>query len=112
MLHVLQAVCTDAVYAAQEAQRAPEGGAGGEPGARRELRSLQRMAAAAADPLARLGRSAAGVAMRRVGSTSALALTSGVGVLRASVGEQGDAKRHGFNVFATNRHAFCRRIVL
>ena len=83
------------MYAAQEAQRAPEGGAGGEAGARRELRSLQRMAAAAADPLVRLGRSAAGVAMRRVGSTSALALTSGVGVLRVSVGAHYSAMQYG-----------------
>ena len=91
MLRTLQAVCTDAVYAAQEAQRAPDGGAGGEPPARRELRSLQRVAAAAADPMVRLGRSAAGVAARRLGSTSALALTGGVGVLRISVGAHGSA---------------------
>ena len=84
-LRGLQAVFADAASAMQEALRAPDGG-GYDAGTRHELRSLQRMAVAAADPLVKLGRSAAGAAVRRLGSTSSLALTSSIGVLRVSVG--------------------------
>ena len=91
-----QSVFVDAAAAAQEALQDPEGaGDDGGGSRRREMRSLQRMAAAAADPLVKLGRSAAGVVARRLGSTSALALTGGIGVLRIGVGTlRGPAPAH------------------
>jgi hypothetical protein len=81
-----QGVFVDAAVAAQEAFQIPDGGGDDGGSTRRELRSLRRMTAAAADPLVALGRSTAGVVVRRLGSTSALALTGGIGVLRVGVG--------------------------
>ena len=82
----MQSVFIDAAAAAQEAFQTPDGGVDDGSSRRRELRSLRRMAAAAADPLVALGRSTAGVVVRQLGSTSALALTGGIGVLRVGVG--------------------------
>ena len=51
-----------------------------------ELNALQRIAAAASEPLLALGRSAGAVIFSGLGSTTAVALTSGLGILRLGVG--------------------------
>lgn len=52
-----------------------------------ELGALQRTAQAAAEPLIALGQSAASTALGYLGSSTAVALTSGLGVLRLGLGE-------------------------
>lgn len=56
----------------------------GQPGG--ELGTLQRAARAAAEPLSALGQSVAGAALGYLGSSTAVALASGLGVLRLGLG--------------------------
>lgn len=74
-----QAVLWDAVKLAQEVL-AGQGQPGGELGA------LQRAAQAAAEPLIALGQATASTALGYLGSSTAVALTSGLGVLRLGLG--------------------------
>lgn len=52
-----------------------------------ELSALQRAAQAAAEPLIALGQSVASTAFGYLGSSTAVAITSGLGVLRLGLGE-------------------------
>lgn len=75
-----QAVGWDAVRLAREVLSGKGEGSSG------ELNALQRIAAAASEPLLALGRSAGAVIFSGLGSTTAVALTSGLGILRLGVG--------------------------
>ncbi len=76
---MMQAVLWDAVKLAQEvlAGQVQPGG---------ELGALQRAAQAAAEPLIALGQATASSALGYLGSSTAVALTSGLGVLRLGLG--------------------------
>lgn len=76
-----QAVGRDAVKVAREVTS-------GRGASAWDLSALQRIAAAASEPLIALGRSAGAVLVSGLGSTTAAALTSGLGILRLGVGVQ------------------------
>ena len=77
---VCQAVGRDALGLAREVMSG-NGQASG------EVNALQRIAAAASEPLLALGRSAGAVIFSGLGSTTAVALTSSLGILRLGFGE-------------------------
>ena len=75
-----QGVARDAILLAREVMSGKGQASSG------ELNALQRIAAAASEPLLALGRSAGAVIFSGLGSTTAVAFTSGLGILRLGVG--------------------------
>ena len=61
-----------------------------------ELSALQRAAQAAAEPLIALGQSVASTAFGYLGSSTAVAITSGLGVLRLGLGEIQGPPAHAY----------------
>ena len=64
------------------ARQAAQGSSSGS----RELTALQRLATAAAEPLAAVGRALGAHVVHSLGSTTSVAITGGLGVLRLGLG--------------------------
>lgn len=99
-----QAVGRDALGLARE-MMAGKGQASG------ELNALQRIAAAASEPLLALGRSAGAVIFSSLGSTTAVAVTSSLGILRLGFGVF-HPRAALFTAGALIRHPQCHSVVM